>query len=244
MLRTRFQVFAADSGGGTSAAASQAGESGNTAPTAQAATTTPGEPQAGEPQSAKSARNADDYERMIADLRKENATHRTRLKSFEEEERKRQEAQLSEQQKLEKRLADAQAERDNLRLSVQDRLLAKEVRAVAAELGFADPADALGLLPRSELELDDDGEPTNARTLLEKLAKAKPYLMKQQGAARASSSGGATNPSRSTTAGPTTITKDYVAGILSGGNAKWNELSADEQKRVSAFIKGGGLQRR
>lgn len=218
--------------------APQAGD-GGTNPEPQAGTTTPGEPQAGDPQSQqpKPAKSAGDYERMINELRKENAGHRTRLKTFEDEEKKRQEAQLSEQQKLEKRFADLQKSHEDYRTSVQDRIVTTELRAQAADLGFADLSDAVRLLDRSELEFDDDGIPTNAHQLLEKLAKAKPYLLKSQaGASRpANTSGGATNPSRSTTAQPTEITQDYVNRVMAN-KAEWDGLSQDQRTNVLNWL--------
>ena len=54
------------------------------------------QPQAGDPQptpQAGSGKTPEDYERMIADLRKENAGHRTRLKKFEDDETQRTQAQ-------------------------------------------------------------------------------------------------------------------------------------------------------
>ncbi len=242
MRRKHFWLLGPDTGGGNSTATDpQAGESGST-PQPQAGNTTTTEPQAGESQ--KTTKSADDYERIIADLRKENAGHRTKLKSFEDAEKQRQEAELSEKEKLEKRLAEAQREREQTLTRAQERITASEIRAAAADLGFADPQDAARLLDRSELEFDEDGTPKNARALLEKLAKAKPYLLKQQaGQQTQRTSGGATNPPRSQTSGPQQITRDYVNGVLKGGTEAWNALSADEQARISTFIKGGGLMR-
>src|SRR5258708_12019955 len=57
------------------------------------------QPQAGDPQptpQAGSGKTPEDYERMIADLRKENAGHRTRLKKFEDDETQRTQARSEE----------------------------------------------------------------------------------------------------------------------------------------------------
>ncbi len=145
--------------------------------------------------SQKAARSADDYERMLSELRKENASHRTRLKKFEDEERARTEAQLSEQQKLEKRLADLQTQHDQVLRQSQERLVNAEVRLTATQLGIIDPDAAVRLLDWSALEYDEQGNPKNVDVLLKTLLKAKPYLSggsKQPGA----SAGGATNPGR------------------------------------------------
>ncbi len=212
MRRKHFWLLGPDTGGGNSTATDpQAGEGGN-APQPQAGNTTSGEPQAGEPQS-KPQKSADDYERIIADLRKENASHRTKLKSFEDAEKQRQEAELSEKEKLEKRLAEAQREREQTLTRAQERITASEIRAAAADLGFADPQDAARLLDRSELEFDEDGTPKNAHALLEKLAKAKPYLLKASGGQQTQrTSGGATNPPRSQT-GKTELSWEAIGAM-------------------------------
>lgn len=150
------------------------------------AETTPGTSQ--QPQAGMTAEEA---ARVIADLRKENAKHRTDLKKFED-------AQLTEQQRLEKRATDAEATAK----AYQQRIAAYEVKLAAQKLGIIDPDLAL-LAIQSQLEYDDDGTPKNADKLLADLAKAKPYLVAangnggtQQPASQRppSSSGGATNP--------------------------------------------------
>lgn len=218
----------------------QAGGADPINPQGQEPTTPPAEPQAGEPKPSKSA---EDYERMIADLRKENAGHRTKLKKFEDDEAKRTEAQLSEQEKKDKRYADLQKAHDDALRSHQEYRINSEVRIQAAQMGFADIADATRLLDWSEITYDEDGTPNNVKDLLTKLLKAKPYLAGKP-ALPAPTAGGATSPARSTTSGPQTLTKEYVASIQRGGPQAWAALSQDEQQRISAFIRGGGLFKR
>jgi len=63
-------------------------------------TTTSTEPQAGE--------SPEDYKRMIAELRKENASHRTKLKSFEEAQAAAELAKLGDLEKAQKQAEQAQ----------------------------------------------------------------------------------------------------------------------------------------
>ena len=56
-------------------------------------------------------------------------------------------------------------------------VLTMSVEREAARLGFADPADAIGLIDRSLVTFDDAGKPENVKALLGDLAKAKPYLI-------------------------------------------------------------------
>jgi len=190
--------------------------------------TTSTNPQAGEV--TKPSKSAEDYERMIEQLRKENAGHRTRLKTFEEEEQKRKDAELSERERLEKQLAREQKERADYVARTQDRLVNAEIRSIAAKLGFTDPADAVAMLSRADLEFDDDGTPTNAETLLQALLKAKPYLAGQQQTKQSPTSGGATNPPRSQS-GSGEITAAYVADVMSG-KIPWRELSQAQRTAI------------
>src|SRR5947209_2989494 len=84
----------------------QAGNAGEPPP--QAGNTPPTEPQAG------SGKTPDDYERMIAELRKENASHRTKLKKFEDDDALRTQAQMSELEKAQKQATDLQEQQDQL----------------------------------------------------------------------------------------------------------------------------------
>lgn len=63
------------------------------------------------------------------------------------------------------------------------KLRASEVRAQAAELGFASPSDALALLPADKLAAvdvsdDDEVDTGEVKKLLEQLKTDKPYLLK------------------------------------------------------------------
>ncbi|MBT2473303.1 hypothetical protein J7E68_01605 [Microbacterium sp. ISL-103] len=59
------------------------------------------------------------------------------------------------------------------------RLVGSEVKALAASLGFNDPADALAVIDSASLPVKDDEPDTDAiKKLVEKLATDKPYLLK------------------------------------------------------------------
>lgn len=59
------------------------------------------------------------------------------------------------------------------------RLVSTEVKAVAAMLGFNDPADALSVIDATKLPVKDDEPDTEAiKAAVEKLATEKPYLVK------------------------------------------------------------------
>lgn len=110
---------------------------------------------------------------------KENATEleqlRAKLKEHED-------AQLTETEKLRKQLADVEASRTQLEREHQESRARSAIEREAAKAGFADPADAWGLLDHAELTYDENGAPSNAEALLKKLVEAKPYLAARRGA--------------------------------------------------------------
>ena len=135
---------------------------------APAATPTP-EPQAGDGQETISLEEA-------RKLRSEAANLRKRMKAFEDAEEAAKQAQLSEIERTKAAHAKAQSELETYKRTAQERMVRYEVAARAAALGIIHPDAAAKLLDWSELEYDDDGTPTNADKLLEKLLKNMPYL--------------------------------------------------------------------
>ncbi len=95
------------------------------------------------------------------------------------------EAQLSESEKLAKRIAEmeqAAADREAAakvtEMEINERLIRAEVRVVAAGLNFVDPDEAYKLADLADVSLDEDGGVQNVGKALEALAKAKPHLLK------------------------------------------------------------------
>lgn len=184
----------------------QAGGADPIDPQGQVPTTLQADPQAGEPQ--KPQKSAEEYERMITELRKEAAGHRLKLKKFEDEEAKRLEAQMTEQQKLEKRVADLQKAHDDALRTHQEYRINAEVRLQATQLGFANVEDATRLLDWTQIAYGDDGTPENVQALLKDLLKTKPYLAGSK--ATPVTSGGATNPPRSQSSGPPALSWEVI----------------------------------
>lgn len=144
----------------------------------------------------------------LADTRREAAQHRTDLKKF-------QDAQLTDQQKLEQRATEAEAAAK----TYQARIASYEVRLAAQKLGIIDP-DLAALAIQAQLEFEADGTPKNAEKLLRELLAAKPYLAggapgagaaQQQQQRPAAQSGGATNPGAAARTG--TFTRDQIANM-------------------------------
>jgi len=118
------------------------------------------------------------------------------LKAAATELQKLKDAQLSEQEKLTKRIAeleqvqadwDAQAKAREM--EVNERLLRAEVRVLAAELNFIDPEEAWKLADLADVTFGEDGKIEGVKKPLEKLAKDKPHLIQ-------AASGGGSPPNK------------------------------------------------
>ena len=67
--------------------------------------------------------------------------------------------------------------------------------AAAAKAGVTDPNDAIALVDKSKIELDDDGNVTGAEDLVAELVKAKPYLLNNNNNSTTDRLGSGSNPS-------------------------------------------------
>ncbi len=171
MLR-RYRLLAPDTGSNPTAGATQADANASTS--APGGQTTTSEPLAGDEQiSLEEAKK----------LRSEAASLRKRMKAFEDAETKAKDAQLTEQEKAQKQLADYQAQHSETLRQLQEERNSNALERAGRTLGIADPialADAVNIaLATALLEHDDAG----------------PWLTVQQ-ATRPSTAGGATNPGR------------------------------------------------
>jgi hypothetical protein len=117
--------------------------------------------------------------KRIADLEhsNKNATeerdrHRKKLTTYEEQERKAQEAALSEVDKATKRATEAEQKIQHY----QQQLVTTRVQLAAQQMGIIDP-ELAALAISNKLELGEDGLPTNIEKALSELVKAKPYLL-------------------------------------------------------------------
>lgn len=115
------------------------------------------------------------------DLNKEAKKAVVRLKELEDAEVKRQEAAMTEAEKLKKRAADAEKAAADAQLEVKTVRLKSSITNMAAQLGFHDPEDAYSLIDKAAVTVADDGKVEGAKEALGVLAKAKPYMLKGSG---------------------------------------------------------------
>lgn len=184
-----------------------------------------------------------EIESLKAALKKanaESASHRHKAKELDDLKAQVEAEKLSEKEKLEKKLADVQKAHDDAVRQAQEYKINSEVRIQAAQLGFADPNDAIRLLDLSQIDYDESGTPTNVHALLKDLLKTKAYLAGKAGAAQ-QTSGGATNPSRSQTQSVGEITDAYIANLTPQA---FNALSSDMKARVSQYMQERVMRRR
>lgn len=93
-----------------------------------------------------------------------------RLKAFED-------AQLSEQEKAQKRIQELEQNAQQLAAERRDTLLRLAVSEKAGDLGIVSPRLALAALDKSQIEWSESGEPTNIDTALAKLVEDEPALV-------------------------------------------------------------------
>lgn len=106
-----------------------------------------------------------------------------------------EEKRTLERQTLEKQLADLQKEKETATRQTQELRVTNEVFKHGQRLNIIDLDAAQKLLDTSQIEYDDSGQPSNIEALLKTLVKERTWLVGKQ---QAQTSGGATNPSRST----------------------------------------------
>ena len=98
--------------------------------------------------------------------------HRKRLSTYEDAEKKAQEAALSEVEKAQKRATEAEARIKQY----QQQVISTQVQLAAQKKGIIDPEMAALAIEKS-LEYDENGLPSNLEKALDDLIKNKPYLV-------------------------------------------------------------------
>jgi phage-related minor tail protein len=169
-----------------------------------------------------------ELERLQASLKRANAEAKENRLAKEELKRLKDEleaSKLSETERLQKQYDDLKTQHEEYTQAQTERMIKNEVALEAAKLGV-DP-NVLDKVARfldwEEIEVDEEGKPTNVRALVEQLVKDIPGLRPEKRSAP--TSGGATNPPRSTTAAPKELSWDVIG-----------KLTADEYKANASRI--------
>lgn len=150
-------------------------------------------------------------------LRSEAANLRKRLKAFEEEERKRKDAERTEAERLAAERQEFEAARQAFENERRQARTASAVEAAARRLGFRNPAKAFRLLDEEDLGIEEDGTPSKAEEALKALAAAEPYLV-------GSGNGSPTNPARES---GSTLTMEKLRSMSAAEIAKYPKAEVD-----------------
>jgi len=108
----------------------------------------------------------------LKEVNSESAGRRKRLEELEKAETERQQANLSEVEKLKSQLAEITATSEALSGELQVMRIRSAVMSKARELGFGNAEDAYALADLSKVEITDDGKVTGFEKSLETLAES------------------------------------------------------------------------
>jgi hypothetical protein len=174
--------------------------------------------QIGETPKSTTSKISDDtskeLERLQAAVKRANAEAKENRLAAEELRKLKEEleaSKLSETERLQKQYNDLKTQHEEYTQEQTERMIKHDVALEAAKLGV-DPnlLDRVAkFLDWEEIDTDENGRPTNIRELVEQLVKDIPGLKSKS----ALSSGGATNPPRSTTTAPKELSWDVISKL-------------------------------
>jgi hypothetical protein len=165
----------------------------------------PTQPTAGEAQSGDDAseeiKDPAALLRAFRALQAAEKTQRNRLAQLEAAAKRAEDAKLSDQERLQKRVAELEGQSQAAAKAAQEKVLRYEVQLQAARLNIVDPDAAAKLLDMSQVSYDADGQPQGVEAALAALIDAKPYLVSATGAGSQGARGAA--PATPASASPT-----------------------------------------
>jgi hypothetical protein len=168
---------------------------------------------------------AKENERLQAALKRANAEAKENRLAREELE-KIKEAQLTKEQLLEKQYNELKQQHEEYTQAQTERMIASEVSIQAAELGVNPKhlKKVARFIDWEDINIDEQGNPTNIRDVVEQLVKDMPELL-TRGAV--STSGGATNPPRSASTAPQALSWDTIGKMKPDEyNARRSEIQS------------------
>ena len=131
--------------------------------------------------------SADTLQAQLEETRKalkaanaEAADRRKKLQAFEEAETARKEAEMTEVEKANAKLAEMVAEHDALKQTLRDNALNAAIDLQAKTLNFRNTSDARARINRDALEYGDDEKWSGVEEALQALAKDSPYLIESK----------------------------------------------------------------
>ena len=133
------------------------------------------------------------------------------LKTTLQKAREREQAEMTEAQRLQAQLAEYQQKEQTWEQQRRDQALQIAVQGAATKLGIVDPDVALALI-QSSIEYDDAGQPKDVEKALNELLTQKPYLKAQPAPTGVSP----TNPPRN----HSSVDDAFTAALYKGAGLK------------------------
>lgn len=162
--------------------------------------------------------------RKLQDFERQTKPQLRELDELRQYRQQAEDAKLSEQERLSRRMAEIESERAHLLQDRQARTLKYETQLTAARLGIVDPDAAYRLLDPAEVEYDEEGTPTNLEACLKTMLQTRPYLLpaRTDPVLVAATPTSATNPQRAAAGRATSFTREQIAD-----RAFWDANKAD-----------------
>ncbi len=126
----------------------------------------------------------------VEELRKEAAQNRIKAKRAEDALKKREEADMTETEKMQRRLAELEEAEKGWATEKQTILLSQAVTSEAAKAGALYPDLLIKSLDRSAVEFDENGKPTNLDKVIGALRKDYPALFRSTNGSADGGAGG------------------------------------------------------
>lgn len=169
-------------------------------------------------------------QKLLGDLRKEAGNYRTSAKKAEDDLKKLTDANKTDAEKQADRLKELEKAQEAHQSERRELLTRMEIERLARKLNIVDEEAAYRLMDLAGVEYDQQsGKPTNVEKLLQELAKARPYLVAQQGTDKGSGGSGTGAQGGSAANGGTgrgaTLTIDQIKGMTRDQiNANWDAV--------------------
>lgn len=119
------------------------------------------------------------------------------LKRQLDAQREAEEAEKTELEKAQERLAEMERQQRESDAATRDRLIRAEIRMQAAQMGFRNADIAYAAADLSAVDIGEDGEVSGVKDALESLAKAEPYLVGEPKPPAPGTDGGKGSPPQS-----------------------------------------------
>lgn len=159
-------------------------------------------------------------QKELEKVRKEAAGYRVKAKELED-------AQKTEEERRAARLTELEEETKLLKAEAKSKSAQAAITVAAAKIGIK-PELAVRLIAPSELEFDDNNNPTNAEKLLAALVKTAPELV--------GGGGNSANPARSGQEVTAAEKEEFLEALA--GNRPFNPFGNPERSKE----KGGGMK--